>query len=322
MIVQSGGGRLKLPDFLIVGAARSGTTTLFSLLARHPRIFMPREKEPMFFSVFGQGRVPVDVRTGKPAAHVVADLAGYLDLFRAARDGRLIGEASTWYLYRYQATIHNIRRIYGENARDVRIIILLRNPVERAWSHYELKRRNGEEKLPFDQAIDSGLIHERLEKGLTPGFDYIGFGRYYQQVKSYLENFPRVRVVLFEDLMKDTGRTEREVCDFLGLEPRPAHQKPAKFNVSGAPKNKFVGMVGDFLYKPAPLKSFLKPWIPRRLRAAMKYRLSVRIFRPERLDAGLRIRLTDIFQDDIRALAGLTGRDLTPWLQPSSGPRP
>ena len=140
-------------------------------------------------------------------------------------------------------------------------------------------------------------------------------------MQSYLENFPQVRVVLFEDMMKDTGRAEQEVCEFLGLEPGPAPEKARQLNVSGAPNNKLLGMLGDFLYKPAPLKSLLKPWVPYKLRAEMKNRLSARIFRPERLDAGLKNRLTDIFQDDIRALAGLTGKDLARWLQPSPGPR-
>jgi hypothetical protein len=321
MDVQHDNSRIKLPDFLIVGAARSGTTALFSHLARHPRIFMPREKEPMFFSVYGRGWVPVDIRTGKPAPHVVGDLAGYLELFKGARDGRLIGEASTWYLYQHQATIRNIRSIYGDNARDVRIVILLRNPAERAWSHYQLKKRNGEEELPFDRAIDPDITRERLEKRYTFGFDYIGFGRYFQQVKSYLENFRQVRILLFEDMMKDMGRAEQEVCEILGIEPGPAHEPGRKLNVSGAPKNKILGMLGDVLYKPAAFKTLLKPWVPYKLRADLKHRLSARIFRPERLDAGLKNRLTDVFRDDIMALAGLTGKDLTRWLQPSPEPR-
>jgi len=320
MNIQRNGVRIKLPDFLIVGAARSGTTTLFSLLDRHPRIFMPREKEPMFFSVYDESWIPIDIRTGKPAAHVIGDLNGYLGLFRSARDGRLIGEASTWYLYRHQTTIRNIRAVYGENARDVRIIILLRNPAERAWSHYQLKKRSGEEELPFDRAIDPDVIRGRLEKRLTPGFDYIGFGRYFQQVKAYLENFPQARVLLFEDMMKDTGRAEQEACELLGIEPGPAQEQTRKLNVSGAPKNRLLGMLGDFLYQPAALKSLFKPWVPYKLRADLKHRLSARIFRPERLDAGLKDRLTDIFRDDIQALAGLTGKDLTGWLQASPGP--
>ncbi len=322
MNLQRRGSLLKLPDFLIVGAARSGTTTLFSLLARQPRVFMPREKEPMFFSVYGEGWIPIDNRTGEPAAYVVGDLDGYLDLFKSARNGRSIGEASTWYLYRHQTTVRNIREIYGENARDLRIIILLRDPAVRAWSHYQLKKRNGEENLPFDRAIEPGVIRERLAKRYTPGFDYIGFGKYFQQVRSYLENFPKVRILLFEEMMRDTGRAERDVCEFLGLEPGPAHGEARKLNVSGAPKNRIMGLMGNILYRPGALKSVLKPCLPRRLRADLKNRLSSRIFRPERLDAGLKARLTEVFRDDVRALAELTGKDLSRWLQASAGPEP
>ena len=319
MIVERRGVPIKLPDFLIVGAARSGTTTLFSLLDRHPRVFMPREKEPMFFSVFGEGPAPIDIRTGAPAAYVVSDLAPYLGLFEGARDGQLIGEASTWYLYRQGATIRNIREVYGERARDVRIIILLRDPAERAWSHYQLKKRNGEEKLPFDRAIAPDIIRERLEKRYTPGFDYIGFGKYHVPVRAYLEAFPHTRVLLFEEMMKDTARAEREVWEFLGLEPAPASRKPRKLNVSGTPKTRLLGMLGDFLYKPAALKSLLKACVPYKLRADLKHRLSARIFSPARLEAGLKDQLTDLFRDDIRALASLTGKDLTRWLAPPGG---
>lgn len=320
MNIQRNGTLLKLPDFLIVGAARSGTTTLFSLLARHPRVFTPREKEPMFLSVYGRGWVPIDIRTGKPAAFVVDDLDAYLRLFRSARDGQLIGEASTWYLYFHQETIRNIRALYGENARDLKIIILLRNPVETAWSHYQLKRRNGEEDLPFERALDPDTVRERLEKHYAPSFDYIGFGRYFQQVKSYLGDFPHVRALLFEDLIKDLARAEKETCGFLGLEFRPAPNPAPKLNVSGAPRNRLLGMAGDFLYKPRTAKSLLKPLVPFRLRADIKNRMSARIFRPVRLEADLRNKLTDTFRDDILALSRLIGTDLGRWLSGSAEP--
>ena len=317
MNVARNGRIVKLPDFLIVGAARSGTTTLFSLLSRHPRVFLPPEKEPMFLSVRGQGAIPVDVRTGKPAAYVIGDLDRYLDLFKSAREEDAVGEASTWYLYRHRSTIRNIQELYGEKAGEVRILILLRDPAARAWSHYQLKRRNGEESLPFERAIDPGVIRERLQKNFTPGFDYVGFGRYFEPVRSYLENFPRVHILWFEDLMNDAAGAAREVCAFLGLEPGPARGGAPKLNVSGAPRNRLTGVMGNFLYRPGGLKPLLKPFLPYRLRADLKSRLSSRLFRPERLEAGLRDRLIDIFRDDILALAGLTGRDLSRWLEPA-----
>jgi hypothetical protein len=121
-------------------------------------------------------------------------------------------------------------------------------------------------------------------------------------------------------MMRDTSRAERQVCEFLGLEPGPAHGEARKLNVSGAPKNRIMGLMGNILYRPGALKSFLKPCLPRRLRADLKNRLSSRIFRPERLDAGLKDRLIEVFRDDIRALADLTGKDLSRWLRASAGP--
>lgn len=322
MVVSRNGENIRLPDFLIVGAARSGTTTLYSLLGHHPGIFLPAEKEPMFLSVYGEPAVPLDVRTGRPAAYVVGELDRYLDLFRPARPDALLGEASTWYLYRHRTTIRNVRALYGEKAGEVRIVILLREPAARAWSHYQLKRRNGEEDLPFERAIDPAVIRGRLEKNYTPGFDYIGFGRYFEAVRAYLESFPGVHVLWFEDLMADAAGEARRVCAFLGLESAPVQGRAPRLNVSGAPKNRLTGAVGRFLYRPGSLKSLIKPCLPYRLRTGLKNRLSSRLFRPERLEAGPRERLAAVFADDIRALSGLTGRDLGRWLGPAAGPGP
>jgi hypothetical protein len=314
MNVTYQGASLRVPDFLIVGAARSGTTSLYSFLDRHPGIYMPREKEPTFFSVYRQDRSPLHVRRGPKADYAVQDLADYLRLFRPARNGQLIGEASTRYLYRYPTTIANIREIYGENSRDLRIIILLRNPAERAWSHYWMKRRNGDENLSFEEAIRSEVVRERQERRCTPGFDYIGFGKYFRQVESYLRHFPHVKILLFEDMIENQSQVKRDICGFLGVEPVPFGPEEKKLNVSGTPKNKLAGVVANFVYRPSRLKSFLKVLAPYKMRAGLKYRLAGRIFRPERMEDALKNRVAEAFRDDVLDLARLIDRDLSRWL--------
>lgn len=314
MDVRYKGAAIRVPDFLIVGAARSGTTLLYSFLARHPRIFMPPEKEPMFFSVYRQDWSTIDLRTGRKATYVVENLADYLNLFLPAKNGQLIGEASTWYLYQYQTTIRNIHEIYGEKARDLKIIVLLRNPAERAWSHYLMKRRDGEENLSFEQAIEPGVVRQRLDQHFTSGFDYVGFGDYFRQVKSYLENFPRVRILLFEEMMRNMARARQDTCEFLGVADAPLTVSGQRLNVSGTPKNKLLGGLGNFIYRPGALKSFLKILVPYKIRAEWKYRLSAKIFSPERMDVELRNQLMKTYREDIQALAGLTNKDLSCWL--------
>jgi len=314
MDVDYQGARIRVPDFLIVGAARCGTTTVYSFLGQHPRLFLPKKKEPMFFSVYGQGWSPIDIRTGRKTTYVVDDLTDYLALFGPARNGQQIGEASTWYLYRYQTTIHNVREIYGDKARHLKIIILLRNPAERAWSHYMMNRRNGIETMPFEQAVRPEVVRDRSEKHFVPGFDYIGFGRYLRQVHAYLNNFLRVKILLFEEMIENIAQASQDVCGFLGVQAMPLGAGEERLNVSGTPKNKIARALANIVYRPSRLKSWVRPLAPYKLRAALKYRLAERIFRPERMERALRNRLTEAYRDDILELSRLIDRDLSRWL--------
>jgi hypothetical protein len=314
MIVSYRAASIRVPDFLIVGAARSGTTAVFSYLAQHPQVFMPQAKEPMFLSVFGQGWSYVDIRTGKRAKFVVEKLDDYLKLFRPAKNGQMIGEASAWYLYHYQPCIRNIQDVYGENAPGLKIIILLRNPADRAWSHYWLRRRNGEESLPFELAIQPGVVRQRLEQRYVSGFDYIGFGKYFHQVKAYQENFPQVRILLFEDLVKNMARAGQDLCEFLGIDDMPFDMKEKRINAAGTPKNRFFAILERFVYRPNAPKSFLKVLLPYGTRANLKYQLAGRIFNREQMDSQLKKELLKTYREDILELAQLIRRDLSHWL--------
>jgi len=137
--------KVTLPDFLIVGAMRSGTTSLYVYLNNHRAIFMPSLKEPQFFSYLGEkcSPHPPEIRS------TPWNLEDYVRLFKHARPGQIIGEASTSYLYIYQRTQKNIMAIYGEQVTNLKIIGILRNPIERAWSIYTLKKQGGGWKKDF-----------------------------------------------------------------------------------------------------------------------------------------------------------------------------
>lgn len=131
-----------LPNFLIVGAARGGTTFLYHHLKQHPDVFMPAFKEPHFFvceMVRGRLRQWVD------------SYEEYLSLFRNGGGRKLRGEASVFYLYYHDVAIREIHRYLGT---EVKIIIVLRNPIERAYSaYYYVFGKNEEETLDFEQAL-------------------------------------------------------------------------------------------------------------------------------------------------------------------------
>lgn len=221
--------QVRLPDFLIVGAARSGTSSLFYYLRQHPNIFMPSLKEPQFFSFMDYTLYsPKNV----PQIMAVTNLTEYGNLFDDAKQGQVVGEASTSYLYIHEKTIKNIKDVYGPKYKNLKIIIILRNPTERTWSHYVRNVMDNRQDL-----LEKGIKSEVIEKELF-GHDYIiEFGMYYEQVKSYIEEFPNVKIWLLEDLSKRTKTVIEETFLFLGVDES---FKPdiVRMNVSGKVKFK------------------------------------------------------------------------------------
>ncbi len=306
----------KLPDFLIVGAARSGTTLLSFLLGKHPQIYFPALKEPMFMALYEQKKRLIDIRTGKKVDYTVERLEDYVQLFKQAHEGQLIGEASTWYLCFYRETLANIAKLYGEKMSQLKIFILLRHPAERAWSHYWHNRREGKEKLNFEEAIEPKVIQERLRKNFVPSFNYIENSRYYFPVKAYLEAMPKTKVFLYEDFVKDIDKTMEDIFSFLQVKPINISKfKDRQINLAGRPKNKISGLLAELIYKPNAFKSLFKGLIPYRWRALGKNKLTASLFQREPMPESLRKKTTAIFRDDVRQLGTILGRDLTRWLE-------
>jgi len=199
-----------LPDFLIIGGQRCGTTSLFEYLCRHPAVCRPVEKELQFFSYrFDRG---------------VAWYRCHFPTVKAAR-GRKVFEATPYYLLHDQAPSRAVSVV-----PEARLVALLRNPTERAWSHYQHNVLRGTEVLPFEEALRAES--ERLDPGGDGSSDassshhkrhsYVTRGRYAEQLDRWLAVYPRNQLlVLFsEDLYRDPGATYARVLEFLGL---PGH---------------------------------------------------------------------------------------------------
>lgn len=181
--------RTNWPNFLIVGAANSGTTSLYTYLNQHPEVFLPALKEPHYFS---QIRPAYEQRYMRS---YVTDERTYLGLFRKAAGYKAIGEASTSYLSDPEAPV----RIHGF-APKTKIIIILRDPVERAHSHYLMDVREGRQNLTFYEALQEDW--NRKKKGWGVSQLYVELGLYAEQVKRYLQLFgpKQVLILMFEDL--------------------------------------------------------------------------------------------------------------------------
>jgi hypothetical protein len=204
---------MALPDFLIAGVPKAGTTALHAALVQHPDLFLSRVKEPKFF--LSDGRPPAtggpgDVQTYQEHVWRQAD---YEALFDAAPPGTLRGEATPFYLYDLAAH-DRIKSLIP----DVKLIVLLRDPVDRAhsnWTHLWIAGL--EPEADFRAACRAEP--ERIAAGWADFWHYVGLGRYGRQVQHLLQVFPREQVLLlrYRELRDAPAATLDRVCAFLGV---------------------------------------------------------------------------------------------------------
>jgi len=311
------GEEKKLPDFLIVGAAKSGTTAVYNYLKNHPRIFLPENKEPWFFSFMGE-----EIHFLKPNSDgtlvsqgeegPIYKLADYISLFNKSSESQIIGEASTSYLYTSDKTIINMKKIYGEKYKNVKIIIILRNPIDRAWSNYLMHVRDGTATGNFSKSINIEKINNLLKQGVNIGYDYIGFGMYYEQVRKFLNSFPNIKIVLYDDLCKDPQVVLKEIQVFLGV-PITTINVNKKYNVSGVPVNRLAEIVGNIIYKPNKFKSIFKNFLPLRLREKIRMSMGQYLYKKRQISSEDKVKIYEIYQEDINKLENLIHMNLNKW---------
>lgn len=199
-----------LPNFLIVGAQKSATTSLYEYAREHPQVFMSPLKEPRFFVA---DRLAGLTRTGhreRLRRKLVLTPEDYAALFRGVTTETVVGEASPQYLYLHDTAVPNIRRVLG----DPRIAVILRNPVDRAYSAYHHLQRSRAVDLGFEEMV---ARHRTFVDGrFPPLFHIVEGGFYHAQVVAFLRAFSRVQVLLLDDLERDPRGTIREF--YRGLE--------------------------------------------------------------------------------------------------------
>jgi len=292
-----------LPNFLICGAAKAGTTSLYHLLRRHQHIYMPVMKEPHYF---------VRQSIGSRIQQHIDNMEDYEALFAAAGPAQWRGEASVFYLYYYAEAIPNIIAALG---RDVRIIIVLRNPVERAFSAYLYAAMfNARETLTFEEALD--LEAARMsDPCCSPMLFYKSVGFYNAMVTAFRTAFPRVGIYLFDDLLADPEMFAQQLFGFLDLTVPAGIDFRERANVGG--REWIRPGIGNFL-KSLASKSVrqagkrIAPETYRSVRSA----LTGRFMRPApRLRQETRAGLVQVFGDEVYRLSDTLGRDVTHWLR-------
>jgi hypothetical protein len=290
-----------LPTFMVVGAAKAGTTALYWYLAEHPEIFMSRVKETNFFAYgVDQGGRPL---FGDPELHdfPVKTLAEYQELFSDTGRAVSVGEVSPMYLECPDAA-ERIRRLLP----GTKIICFLRHPVDRAYSDYLMYLR--QRKQNFDPARDLSAD----SRWARPESHWMRISKYHEALARYYHSFPReqIRVFLFDDLKRDALGVVQDVYRFVGVDPTFEPDFDTPHNVGGIPASKLV----ESALTSRALRSVVEPWIPQRA-ANWVRRLRTRNMREAPgLPSALRSELIGYFREDIARTGDLIGRSLNHWL--------
>lgn len=290
-----------LPNFLVIGTAKAGTTALHWYLKEHPEVFMTPVKDPSYFA-FGldaEGKL----LWGDPERHKlpVRSLAEYERLFADAGNAAAIGEASTMYLECPQSA----DRI-GDLLPGARIICSLRHPVDRAYSDYLMYlRRRG-------RRLDPGRDLTATADWARPDSRWMQIGRYHGQLTRYYDRFPRrqIHVFLFDDLKLGAAGVMRDVFRFLDVDPA----FEPDFSTPHAPGGIPASVLLESFFMSRAVRSAVEPWLPARAANWVRRVRARNMRQPPRLPVDLKQELTRHFRDDIAMTSELIGRNLDHWL--------
>ena len=318
-----------LPNLFVIGAAKSGTTSLHHYLGQHPDIFMSPVKEPNYFAfeeevpVFsgpdesGRSSFERDRLQREKYEFSVVDRPNYEVLFAKGANRRFRGESSASYLY-FPGTAARLQK----QVPDARIIAVLRHPVERAVSKFQQMRRDHAEPLPtFAEAVEAEP--RRLREGWAPTWLYMDRGYYARQLKPYFDIFrpEQIHVLLYEDLRRDPKQCLRDIFGFLQVDPDIAIDTDRLHNVSAVPEVPRFALLYRAIVRPFLHSARLQGLLPTKL--ADIVRPLARRFLLKRTDPVDKARVTpelhdqllEEFRADIVELQEIIGRDLSHWLQ-------
>jgi hypothetical protein len=297
----------KSPNFLIIGAAKAGTTSLHRYLRQHPEIFMPNLKEPKFFALEGK---KLDFKG--PAQGInynsVTRFDDYLNLFSEVRFEKAIGEASPIYLSDSRAP-HNIKKYFP----NIKLISILRNPADRAFSSYCHLLRENYEDLSFEEGLKNENF--RIDNRWSLLYHYTKEGYYSIYLKRYLDLFDisQIKIILYEDFSRDPRTVLSEIFNFLGVDSSFVVPDLKISNASGTTRFPWIR---NLFQRENVIKDSLKKFLPKRLRMTVRETvLSANLGPKPKLNTETRKLLINTFRSDILSLEKMIGKDLSFWLK-------
>ena len=299
-----------LPNFLVVGAARSGTTGLVEGLRSHPRVFVTDPKEPHYFALHKRGAyftAPGDEHTINKVA--VTDRDAYLDLYPQEHDYLALGDASVSTMYYHQDALPEV----VDMNPAMRVVVLLREPVARAYSSHQYMRARGLEPVEdFLAAVE--LEERRKSDGWHHLWHYTSMSRYAESVRALQAALPREQVGIWvhDDLDADYERTVSEILRFLEV-PALAGEGSGvpRVNISGKPRSATVHGAIGWATGNERIRRFVKAGTSYRFRE----RIRRAVLRTDAMSERARAELTPRFADDLAQLRGLVDGPVPAWLE-------
>ncbi len=301
---------IQLPNFLVLGTAKAGTSSLYAYLKQHPDVYLSPTTELNFFAHEGSDlnfRGPGDLEYVWGDS-LVATYDDYRKQFAGVKQEAAIGEVSTHNLYCSQAPA--LIKRYVPNAK---MIAILRNPVERAFSAFSHMVRDGREETDDFRAA---LAREpaRIRENWEPLWHYKSMSLYGAQLSRYFEVFDReqIRVYIYDDFIARPLDAVQDIFAFIGADPGFVPDMSEKYNVSLVPRSR---QLQDMMMGDSVIRSTLRSLMPAGTRSGIRSFVLQRNSKRMRMSPDMRHELTNTFRNDIELLQDLLNRDLSHWLK-------
>ena len=285
-------------DFFIIGAPKAGTTSLYYYLSEHPQIQMSSQKETDYFSSQNIQNQGMYYRRNR-----VSTLEKYKSLF-TQKEGVIYGEASVSYMY-YDTVANDIKK-YNPNAK---IIVILRNPIDRAFSHYLMDYRLGLVSDSFEKIINRQSKHQYASLFYQ---QYVLVSKYYEQLKRYFDVFDREQILVldYQDFKTETSKTLESVYKFLDIDIDYLANTATRHNTFSMPKNAII----RFFYSIVGFRKLFNIFFSEKMKEVVRVKL-FRAGEKPKISLETKQQLKQLFRDDIYRVSKLIDKDLIEWIK-------
>jgi hypothetical protein len=297
-------------NLFIVGAAKSGTTSLYNYLNQHPDVFFPKVKEPNYYSNI-ESEDPLVYKKPKEGVFyhnkIINDEKVYFSLYNTSDKFKIVGDSSPSYLWDIEAS----NKIYSDFP-NAKILILLRNPAMRTFSHYLMNLKSGvETETNFLKALQRDEKIKPKVWGDGKVLLYKELGMYYKQVKNYFDIFKNenIKVIIYEEFFKDVEQGLFDVFEFLEIKPNQNINYNEIHNKYSAPKNS----LSKYVLQNKTNLGFIRNIAPNKLKNFLKKNVFYKDAEKPEFDSDAQTYLYNVFIDDINRLEVLLNKKLDCW---------